>query len=75
MADAASRHAHWDHVYRKKAETAVSWFQENPVPSLALLKNGHLPEGAAIIDRGGVSTEKHVTEPTHNRCCGDRHVS
>ena len=29
-----SRQAHWKNVYTKKAENELSWFQENPAPSL-----------------------------------------
>jgi hypothetical protein len=32
-----SRQAHWEGVYTKKGENEVSWFQENPAPSLELI--------------------------------------
>ena len=32
------RKAHWEGVYRVKATTAVSWFQQQPTVSARLLK-------------------------------------
>jgi SAM-dependent methyltransferase len=49
----ASRQAHWENVYTTKTEKEVSWFQENPAPSLDLIEAANLPEDAAIIDIGG----------------------
>lgn len=34
----ASRQAHWEKVYTSRDETAVSWFQDNPAPSLDLIE-------------------------------------
>jgi 2-polyprenyl-3-methyl-5-hydroxy-6-metoxy-1,4-benzoquinol methylase len=48
-----SRKTHWDRVYTTKGEREVSWFQENPVPSLELIGLAGLPTDAAIIDIGG----------------------
>jgi hypothetical protein len=31
------RKAHWDDVYRTKASEEVSWFQDEPAASLAML--------------------------------------
>jgi SAM-dependent methyltransferase len=48
-----SRHDHWQTVYSTKSDTAVSWFQERPESSLALITAGGLPLDARIIDVGG----------------------
>jgi SAM-dependent methyltransferase len=48
-----SRKAHWENVYTTKGEREVSWFQENPVPSLELIALAGLSAGASIIDIGG----------------------
>jgi hypothetical protein len=47
------RQAHWENVYTTKGEKDVSWFQENPAPSLELIALTGLSEDAAIIDIGG----------------------
>lgn len=47
------RQAHWENVYTTKGEKEVSWFQENPAPSLDLIALTGLSEDAAIIDIGG----------------------
>jgi SAM-dependent methyltransferase len=47
------RKAHWENVYTTKSETEVSWFQENPAPSLELIALAGLPADATIIDIGG----------------------
>jgi trans-aconitate methyltransferase len=49
----ASRNAHWETVYTTKGENEVSWFQENPAPSLELIDMARLPPEAAIVDVGG----------------------
>jgi SAM-dependent methyltransferase len=51
--ESESRQAHWDNVYASKAENEVSWFQENPAPSLALIAEIGAAPSAAIIDIGG----------------------
>ena len=48
-----SRQIHWENVYTTKGEKEVSWFQENPAPSLELIESTGLSAGAAIIDIGG----------------------
>ena len=48
-----SRKSHWDNVYTTKSETEVSWFQEDPAPSLELIALAGLSKGASIIDVGG----------------------
>jgi SAM-dependent methyltransferase len=50
---ATDREAHWQDVYATKSEKEVSWFQENPAPSLALIAASGLSHDAAIIDVGG----------------------
>lgn len=47
------RQAHWEDVYTTRGEKEVSWFQENPAPSLDLIALTGLSEDAAIIDIGG----------------------
>jgi SAM-dependent methyltransferase len=48
-----SRQAHWQNVYAKKGENEVSWFQENPAPSLELIAQVGATSASAIIDIGG----------------------
>lgn len=48
-----SRQAHWEGVYTKKGETEVSWFQENPAPSLGLIAHVGATPASAVIDIGG----------------------
>lgn len=48
-----SRQAHWQNVYTKKGENEVSWFQENPAPSLELIAEVGATPASAIIDIGG----------------------
>ncbi|CAN7164200.1 class I SAM-dependent methyltransferase [Bradyrhizobium sp. LjRoot220] len=48
-----SRQAHWDNVYASKRENEVSWFQESPAPSLALIAEIGATPNSAIIDIGG----------------------
>jgi SAM-dependent methyltransferase len=48
-----TRQAHWENIYIKKGENEVSWFQDNPAPSLELFALvGAIPT-SAIIDIGG----------------------
>lgn len=47
------RHSHWQTVYEDKGETEVSWFQEHPASSLALIRDSGLGTDARIIDIGG----------------------
>src|SRR5260370_30754815 len=48
-----SRQAHWEKVYASKAENEVSWFQENPTPSLDLFTKVGATSASAVIDVGG----------------------
>ncbi len=51
--NSVSRSAHWENVYATKGENEVSWFQENPTPSLELMDLAQLTPDSAIIDIGG----------------------
>ena len=43
---------HWEQVHATGAEDGVSWFQETPGPSLALLGSAGLTAGTSLIDVG-----------------------
>jgi SAM-dependent methyltransferase len=49
----ASRQAHWERVYTSKRENEVSWFQENPAPSLDLIAKAAATTVSSVIDVGG----------------------
>jgi SAM-dependent methyltransferase len=49
----SSRRAHWESVYESKGEREVSWFQENPAPSLDLIALAGATTLSAIVDIGG----------------------
>jgi 2-polyprenyl-3-methyl-5-hydroxy-6-metoxy-1,4-benzoquinol methylase len=49
----ANRKAHWETVYTTKDENEVSWFQENPAPSLELIDLVPPTPESAIVDIGG----------------------
>jgi len=53
MMESDGRRAHWEKVYTGKSENEVSWFQESPAPSLALIAEVGAAPSAAIIDIGG----------------------
>ncbi len=48
-----TRQAHWQSVYTSKGEAGVSWFQENPEPSLELMAEVEARPASAIVDIGG----------------------
>jgi trans-aconitate methyltransferase len=48
-----SRRAHWENVYITKSENEVSWFQENPAPSLELIDLARPTPETTIVDVGG----------------------
>jgi SAM-dependent methyltransferase len=50
---ATDRKDHWEAVYSTKAETGVSWYQDEPRLSLELIGAVAPPEGGRIIDVGG----------------------
>ena len=49
----SGRLAHWQNVYKEKAENQVSWFQETPAVSLKLIEAVDPKFDSAIIDIGG----------------------
>ncbi len=51
--ESESRQAHWQGVYTRKGEDEVSWFQENPAPSLELIAHAGARPASAIVDIGG----------------------
>jgi len=53
MSDTAARQAHWDAVYTARPEEALSWFEPEPAPSLALIAACNLCPHAKILDVGG----------------------
>jgi trans-aconitate methyltransferase len=44
---------HWETVYTTRDETAVSWFQDSPSPSLELIEQLEPGKDAGVIDIGG----------------------
>lgn len=49
----SDRKTHWERVYSTKAETGVSWHQDEPRLSLELIEAVAPAEGGRIIDVGG----------------------
>ena len=47
------RQAHWDQIYTTRATDEVSWYQERPGTSLALIEEAGLEPSARILDVGG----------------------
>ena len=47
-----SREDHWNSVYSTKSVNEVSWFENEPQPSLDMILQT-LPDGGAVIDIGG----------------------
>src|SRR5260370_30154718 len=47
------RQRHWENVYTTKDEKEVSWFEDSPAISLALIRSTGLNTGSTIIDIGG----------------------
>ncbi len=48
-----SRRNHWEDVYRRRPEEALSWFQACPRVSLELLENLGIGKTDSVIDIGG----------------------
>lgn len=48
-----NRKSHWETVYSTKAENEVSWFQDDPAPSLELIDRVQPAPDAAVVDIGG----------------------
>ncbi len=49
----SERGSHWDRVYATKGEAEVSWFQDSPSTSLAMIRAANSEREAAIVDIGG----------------------
>jgi len=47
------RKKHWDSVYQDKSSSDVSWYQEEPLLSLELIRGAQLSRDEPIIDVGG----------------------
>ncbi|OYW58776.1 MAG: SAM-dependent methyltransferase [Bosea sp. 12-68-7] len=47
------RRSHWDDVYTTKPADTVSWFQDDPTPSLDMIAQTGLGIGDPIVDIGG----------------------
>ena len=47
------RKAHWEQVYAQRSPREVSWYQREPVLSLALIRRLGVPLAEPIIDVGG----------------------
>lgn len=45
--------AHWNAIYRSKAQDAVSWYRPHLEQSLRFIEEAALPRTAAIVDVGG----------------------
>jgi len=48
-----SRRTHWENVYTTKRDDQVSWFQDNPAPSLELIDLAQPTPETTIVDIGG----------------------
>jgi len=48
-----SRKEHWENIYANKQMNEVSWFQQEPTTSLALIQKNTQSKDDAIIDVGG----------------------
>ena len=49
------RQSHWENVYTTKADRSVSWFEDSPAFSVALIEAAAPARGAAIDIGGGAS--------------------
>lgn len=49
----ANRKSHWETVYTTRGENEVSWFQEDPAPSLELIDLARPTPESTIVDIGG----------------------
>ena len=60
---------HWDDVYSKSELNKLGWYEENPKPSLDLIRSCNLPKNAAILDVGSGATtliQNLITESYSN---------
>ncbi len=46
---------HWNRVYRARGETSLTWFEADPVQSLALIRTYTRPDDAVLDVGGGAS--------------------
>ncbi|MBL4928538.1 class I SAM-dependent methyltransferase [Fuscibacter oryzae] len=53
MALETDRQAHWNDIYRRKADDTLSWYQDSPVISLELALLAGLTPETSVIDIGG----------------------
>lgn len=53
MAEASERQRHWDNIYFSKAEVELSWYQQSPELSLALIVATGVGRKARLVDVGG----------------------
>jgi SAM-dependent methyltransferase len=67
----ANRQSHWETVYTTKGEHEVSWFQENPAPSVELIDLARPAPETAIVDIGGGAS--HLVDSLIAR--GFKHVT
>jgi len=49
---ASQRRDHWNRVYTSRLPTEVSWFQQQPETSLALIRQSRIERTAGLIDVG-----------------------
>lgn len=67
--DLEDRQGHWQHTYQAKAEREVSWTQDSPEPSLALVTAAAPLLSTSIIDIGGGGS--HLVDHLVQRGYGD----
>ena len=48
--------SHWDDVYNGQTVNKLGWYEENPEPSLRLIKKAHLEPDASILNVGAGAT-------------------
>ena len=51
-----NKKSHWDSVYSKSETNKLGWYEENPLPSLQLIKKCNLTKSAKILDVGSGTT-------------------
>jgi 2-polyprenyl-3-methyl-5-hydroxy-6-metoxy-1,4-benzoquinol methylase len=51
VATMSADHDHWDAVYGRQSDDAVSWFQAEPATSLRLVRRAAVPP-ASVVDAG-----------------------
>ena len=59
----------WDEVYRTREETALSWFQTSPDPSIGLIIDAIDPSTASIVDIGAGTSR--LADALLDRGCPD----